>query len=253
MHCFESTVHPMIFTWYRGIGMIRTVESTLPYERIGARAVMSVRYYIENTLVKPDNSYTDQGGIEGYSLINDLNGYNVHETENFIPMGFSFDSYMTEENYDALTNGPVSDRVLVKNIVLSEEMAAKYGHLMEEDTELYTEEMSYEEFYVHCADRAASACTEFAFDKNGYHATAEMERDNLLLFSIPYDRGFSARIDGEPAEVECADFGLTAIYVPEGTHEITVTYLPQGLVPASVISALTAAALLFFGIRMRRN
>ena len=253
MHCFESTVHPMIFTWYRGIGMIRTVESTLPYERIGARAVMSVRYYIENTLVKPDNSYTDQGGIEGYSLINDLNGYNVHETENFIPMGFSFDSYMTEENYDALTNGPVSDRVLVKNIVLSEEMAAKYGHLMEEDTELYTQEMPYEEFYVHCADRAASACTEFAFDKNGYHATAEMERDNLLLFSIPYDRGFSARIDGEPAEVECADFGLTAIYVPEGTHEITVTYLPQGLVPASVISALTAAALLFFGIRMRRH
>ena len=46
---------------------------------------------------------------------------------------------------------------------------------------------------------------------------------------------------------------MTAIYVPEGTHEITVTYLPQGLVPASVISALTAAALLLFGIRMRRH
>ena len=38
MHCFESTVHPSIFKWYRGIGMIRTVESTLPMERIGARA-----------------------------------------------------------------------------------------------------------------------------------------------------------------------------------------------------------------------
>ena len=31
---------------------------------------------------------------------NNENGYNVYETENYIPMGISFDSYMTEENYD---------------------------------------------------------------------------------------------------------------------------------------------------------
>ena len=253
MHCFESTVHPSIFKWYRGIGMIRTVESTLPFERIGARALMSVRYYIENTLVKPDNSYTDQGGIDGYSLINDRNGYNVYETENYIPMGFSFDSYMTEENYDLLKNGPVSDRVLVKNIILSEEMAEKYGDLMTEDTDTAPGQMPYREFADCCADRAASACTEFAFDKNGFHAEAQMDRDNLLLFSVPYDRGFTARIDNRPAEVECADYGLTAVFVPAGTHEITVTYTPPGLVPAAVISLVTAAALLVFGVMTGRR
>ena len=253
MHCFESTVHPSIFKWYRGIGMIRTVESTLPFERIGARAVMSVRYYIENTLVKPDNSYTDQNGIDGYSLINDQNGYNIYETENYIPMGFSFDSYMTEENYDLLKNGPVSDRVLVKDIILSPEMAEKYGDLMTEDTDTAPGQMSYRDFTDYCADRAASACTEFAFDKNGFHAAAQMEKDNLLLFSVPYDRGFSARIDNKPAQVECADYGLTAIFVPAGRHEITVTYMPAGLVPASAVSLVTAAALLVFGVLTRRR
>ena len=253
MHCFESTVHPSIFKWYRGIGMIRTVESTLPFERIGARAVMSVRYYIENTLVKPDNSYTDQNGIDGYSLINDQNGYNIYETENYIPMGFSFDSYMTEENYDLLKNGPVSDRVLVKDIILSPEMAEKYGDLMTEDTDTAPGQMSYRDFTDYCADRAASACREFAFDKNGFHAEAQMEKDNLLLFSVPYDRGFSARIDGKPAQVECADYGLTAIFVPAGRHEITVTYMPAGLVPASAVSLVTAAALLVFGVLTRRR
>ena len=252
MHCFESTVHPSIFVWYRGIGMIRTVESTLPMERIGARAIMSVRYYIENTLVKPDKSYTEQGGIDGYRLINDENGYNIYETENYIPMGFSFDSYMTEENYDILKNGPVSDRVLVKNIILSEEMAARYGDLLTEDTEILSEEMPYREFTQHCRDRAASACTEFGFDRNGFHATARMERDNLLLFSIPYDKGFSVRIDGKPAEAECADFGLTAVFVPEGTHEIIVTYLPRGFVQALAVSALTAFLLLAFTVYCRR-
>ena len=246
MHCFESTVHPSIFEWYRGIGMIRTVESTLPFERVGARALMSVRYYIENTLVKPDNSYTDQDGIEGYVKINDRDGYNVYETENYIPMGFSFDSYMTEKNYDLLENGVVSDRALVRNLILSDEMAAKYKDLMTEDTDTFPSDMSYEEFAEYCDERAASACTEFGFDKNGWHATAEMERDNLLLFSIPYDSGFSAEIDGRDAEVERADFALTAIYVPKGRHEITVTYLPKGFVPAAAVSALTAAAIVMF-------
>ena len=248
MHCFESTVHPSIFQWYRGIGMIRTVESTLPFERIGARAIMSVRRFVENTLVEADESYSDKGGIKGYTLLNDERGYNVHESENFIPMGFTFDNYMTEENYDLLDNGTISDRVLVRDIILSEEMAAKYGNLLKEDGNLYTEEMSYTDFFRNCRDRAASACSEFAFDKNGWHASVNMEKENLLFFSIPYDRGFSARVDGEPAEVERVDFGLTAIPVPAGTHEIVVTYMPRGFVPAAVLSALTAAWLLAFAL-----
>ena len=198
MHCFESTVHPSIFQWYRGIGMIRTVESTLPFERIGARAIMSVRRFVENTLVEADESYSDKGGIKGYTLLNDERGYNVHESENFIPMGFTFDNYMTEENYDLLDNGTISDRVLVRDIILSEEMAAKYGNLLKEDGNLYTEEMSYTDFFRNCRDRAASACSEFAF--------------------------------------------------PAGTHEIVVTYMPRGFVPAAVLSALTAAGLLAFAL-----
>ena len=254
MHCFESTVHPSIFTWYRGIGMIRTVESTLPLERIGARALMSVRYYIENTLVKPDNSYTDQGGMPGYDLLNEENGYKVYETENYIPMGISFDSCMTEENYDLLKNGTVSDRVLVKNIVLSEEMVKKYGGLLEEDTDTDPGEMPYWEFSGYCRDRAASACTSFGFDTNGFHAEAEMERDNLVLFSIPYDEGFRVTVDGRPAELERADFGLCAVFVPEGRHEIRAVYLPKGFVPAAALSLLTAAGLLVsvFAARRRR-
>lgn len=243
MHCFESTVHPSIFTWYRGIGMIRTVESTLPLERIGARAVMSVRYYIENTLVVPDNSYTDQGGIEGYKFLNGENGYNVYETENYIPMGFSFETYMTQDNYKRLKNGVISDRVLVKDLILSDEMVQKYGHLMKEDTDTDPGRMTYGDFYLHCCDRRNSACSEFSFDKNGWHARAQMRKDNLLFFSIPYDEGFSLTVDGKPAKLERADLGLSAVYVPEGYHEIRAVYMPRGFYTALAVS-LAAAALL---------
>ncbi|MDO5132492.1 MAG: YfhO family protein [Eubacteriales bacterium] len=251
MHCFESTVHPSIFTWYRGIGMIRTVESTLPLERIGARAVMSVRYYIENTLVKPDKSYTDQGGMDGYTLINDKNGYNVYETENYLPMGFSFDSYMTEENYKLLENGKISDRVLVKDLILSKEMAEKYGSLMTEDTDTDPGIMSYSSFYECCRERRKTACTSFQFQKNGWNAVARMEKDNLVFFSIPYDEGFHVTVDGTPTKLERADYGLCAVFVPAGTHEIKATYMPVGFVPCFAISALTALVLAAWPVAAR--
>ena len=60
---------------------------------------------------------------------------------------------------------------------------------------------------------------------------------------IPYDEGFSATVDGRPADVERADFGLTAIFVPEGEHEIRVTYMPPGFIPCCAVSVLTALAL----------
>ena len=63
IHCFESTVNPSIFSFYRKIGMIRTVESTLPVDRVGARALLSTRYYIENHLVKPSETIEDKGGL----------------------------------------------------------------------------------------------------------------------------------------------------------------------------------------------
>jgi len=146
----------------------------------GARALLSARYYLENILIHQDETYADQGGILGYVQKYETdNGYMVYENSCYIPMGFTFDNYMTEENYDLLDNGTISDRVLVRDIILSEEMAAKYGNLLKEDGNLYTEEMSYTDFFRNCRDRAASACSEFAFDKNGWHASVNMEKENL--------------------------------------------------------------------------
>lgn len=256
MHCFESTVHPSIFAWYRGIGMIRTVESTLPFERIGARAVMSVRYYLENALVKSSNSYTDQGGLRGYKKLNGRNGYDVYETENYIPMGFCFDSYMTEEHYRQIENGKTSDRVLVKDLILPGETAEKYAGLMEEDVDTDPGEMPYREFQAHCEERKKSACTEFGFDRNGWHARAKMEKDNLVLFSIPYDEGFTVRVDGGPAELERADYGLCAVFVPKGEHEIRASYLPKGFAQSAAVSLAAAAFLLaaaFSGLSVGRT
>ena len=256
IHCFESTVHPSIFSFYREIGMIRTVESTLPVERVGARALVSARYYIENTLVKPRETIEEKGGLYGYEQVDENNGYRIFESRNYIPMGFTFESYMTQENYDAIGSRETSDRLLVKNLILTKEQKERYGHMMEEDTETLKKPMSDDQFDLACRERAASACRSFQFTNRGFEAQADLPADNLVFFSVPYDEGFTAYVDGRETVTERVDGGLMAVPVPAGEHRIEVVYRQVGLRAAVFVSLITAFLLIIyvFGKRfVRRN
>lgn len=71
-------------------------------------------------------------------------------------------------------------------------------------------------------------------------ATLHMERDNLLtglaqtqkaavlLIAMPFDIGWSARLDDEKVDLFRADYGLTAMLVPAGKHDIRLRYVPPG-------------------------
>ena len=251
IHCFESTVNPSIFTFYRKIGMIRTVESTLPVDRVGARALLSVRYYIENTLVKPSKTLEDKGGLAGYDQLTENNGYRIFENSNYIPMGFTFNSYIRDDEYSSMKKGEMTDRLLVKDIILTEEQVAKYGKYMQEDQHVDEQVMSDRDFARHCRERTESSCPEFSFNLSGFTAKADLPKENLVFFSVPFDPGFTAFVDGEAVPIEKVDGGLMAIPVPEGKHSIEFIYFPAGLRICTFISA--AAAILFIILIIRGN
>ena len=159
-------------------------------------------------------------------------------------MGFTFDSYIRDDDYSAMKKGEMTDRLLVKDIILTEEQCAKYGKYMQEDDHAGEEVMSEEDFARHCRNRAACACSEFEFTTSGFRAVSDIEKENLVFFSVPYDPGFTARVDGEEVVIEKVDGGLMAIPVPAGEHNIEFTYFPAGLKVCSIISMLTAAVII---------
>ncbi len=254
IHCFQSTVNPSVFSFYLGIGMRRTVESTLPMERVGARALLSMKYYLENTYVKPSATFEEKGGLTGYSYASTSDKYSIYMNEHSIPMGFTFDHFVTDTLYDTFVKSGSADRMLVRDIILTQEQKEKYGDLLEEDTGLVTDLMDDEVFLAECDARAKTACTSFAFDRTGFFAETTLERDNLVFFSVPYDKGFKAYVDGAQTQIERVNYGLMAVYVPAGTHTIEFKYLPYGFVPAAAISVLcTGVVILLFMRRRKKN
>lgn len=72
-------------------------------------------------------------------------------------------------------------------------------------------------------------------------------KDNLLVLSeIWYPEGWSATIDGEPAEIIRANYILRALVVPAGDHEISFSYEPQGVATAGILGNVGSLLLLLF-------
>lgn len=81
--------------------------------------------------------------------------------------------------------------------------------------------------------------------------SVELADNDVLLFTIPYDEGWTCLVDGKEAPVEQA-FGLfMAVRADAGSHTFELRYTPPGLVAGGVASGVGLVGLLGFVIGSR--
>lgn len=87
-------------------------------------------------------------------------------------------------------------------------------------------------------------------------ATVMSLRAGIFLVSMPFDRGWAARVDGRPTALFRADYGLTALLLPSGSHNVSLRYSvpgrPLGEWLALVALVLLLAGYVIVGLRTRR-
>lgn len=69
--------------------------------------------------------------------------------------------------------------------------------------------------------------------------TVAAQKNGMLMFTIPYDPGWSATVDGAQVEISEVDSSLMAIPVAEGEHTIVLTFQPDGFKLGWKVSALS--------------
>ena len=80
----------------------------------------------------------------------------------------------------------------------------------------------------------------------------------LVLSEIYYPAGWSATIDGDPAEIHKTNYVLRSVVVPEGRHDVVITFAPSsfttGLLVSRIASTLVLAGLVAAGaMRIRKR
>lgn len=265
---FSSTVSPGIFSFNMEAGHGRTVMPLDGQPNYALRSLLGVKYLMvgaedekawsadaSGTKVTINNSnagnalqllkdsedttdtvYTPQEWAVNWEERGRTEETIVYENQNFIPMGFAYDYYITKDQL-ADVDADVRSNLLLKAIVLNDEQVGKYGDILQPLPEKEFQNLTYEAFKEDCADRREQTADTFETNNYGFTATTSFDTDELVFFSVPYEKNaFTATVNGEPVDVEEVDCGLMAIPVPAGKADIVVTYHTPGLKEGVTIS-----------------
>ena len=160
-------------------------------------------------------------------------------------MGFTYDYYITEESYETTVKNTRAN-LLMRALVLSEEDAEAYGKYLEKLPDAKLDDLWYDTYVSDCADRRASACSTFQMTNSGFHAEITLKKDDLVFFSVPYDDGFTAYVNGKEADIVRVDEGLMAVLAPAGENTIDFVYQADGYSLASKVSLAALAAFVLY-------
>lgn len=83
------------------------------------------------------------------------------------------------------------------------------------------------------------------FEDGRVEGTYNVEKQTVLVLSIPYDKGWSATIDGKEVALSPAfGGGMSQIQVPEGSHRIEMRFQSPGFTVGCAVSIAALAACL---------
>ena len=231
---FGSTAAPSILSFYPGLGVKRDVRSEPEITNYALRGLLSVEYLI--TTPEKRQSFEDEADA-GWTYLGDVDGYTLYHNDNYVPMGFTYDYYVTEATYEASVK-TLRSNLLMRTLVLEDEDVAQYGKYLTELPDAMLDDLHYDSYTQDCADRRAHSCSVFQMNNAGFHAEITLDKANLVFFSVPYDDGFTAYVNGEKADILRVDEGLMAVLCPAGASSIDFVYQADGLSASRVVTAV---------------
>ena len=236
IQAFQSTVPSSIMTFYINLGTKRDVASRVGHnEYFGLRHFLSVKYIILH-----ENLYENLKGDPippGFEFQSHQNEFDIYENKNFVPMGFAMDQYIDSKTWKE-TRSLDKDRLLLKGVLLTDEQKAKYKNFLTPVSEEQAAKLSKENLLSDANMLKRKCCENFSHNSYEFTADISLEKENLVVFTVPYESGWTATVNGAPAEIENVDSGMMAVKCSKGENKIHFEYKTPGLIESFIIMIL---------------
>jgi len=168
-----------------------------------------------------------------------------------LPFGYTYDAYILRDDF-MLLNQWQKDVALIKSVVLDPALEETVkGRLQRMQANSIGNNFVTQQLIADNQARHTSPLTITHFNQNNIAGKITLTQDRLLFFTIPYDKGWQATIDGKPVELQRINIGFTGLMVTSGTHTIELKFQPTYWIVGWVISGLSFLAYLVLLLRRR--
>ncbi len=174
----------------------------------------------------------------GYASIAKIRNVEILKNVYYLPLGFTYDSYVTASDFQKLSSLQ-KDIVLLKAFVIDETENERFQDFALLDLRGTANNFTFEQYGKLINDRRKGALEITEHGQNVIRGTISVEAMKLLFFSIPYDKGWSARVDGMEAELELVNIGFMGLLLDRGDHTVELEFKPPYLVAGTIISVVS--------------
>lgn len=175
----------------------------------------------------PNISFTNQDQEIVQLSVNNLStNFTLDNTFSFFNVGY----FEHEQNLEVVIRFPYNSQVSFDK--------PKFYRL---DTEAYKTAM----------DIINSKKVDVQSKGNKIETIYEADKQASLLFTLPYDKGWSAKLNGKKIKISRAQEGFMKVNVPAGQGKIVLTFIPQGFYLGFFLSLTGLFLFIFYSLFTR--
>ncbi|HOY12814.1 MAG TPA: YfhO family protein [Saprospiraceae bacterium] len=184
-----------------------------------------------------------------YRPIKTLNGINIYQNVNYIPFGIPIENYFTTSAFEKLKDETAIQMSLYENIVVEDKDLPLVSQLKpaKPDAIPFPSMLSYLSEGL-----SKKAMKMESFTNNKITGSIDITKPSVVVFSMPFDAGWHAKIDGKKSPLIKVDAGLTGLPITTGKHKIELHFIPPFLYLGCVL-ALLGIGLLVYTIYLERR
>lgn len=250
---FHSIIPSSIIDLHTAIGSAdSSVIIFRPSSDLAFNALTGVKYIAKSALYEMGSPAEYYDETQFYKFVEKQDVVNIYRTDMVVPMACSYDVCCSVSDVknasgskDSEDSKNVSTNLMVHSVALDDATYAKYADILDREV-LSEEELDIDRLKSDIADRQALGADSFEITKTGFEVKTSYDTDRILVISTAYDKGWSAEINGVPAEVDRANVGFLAIRVPAGENEVVFTYTTPGLNMGIILTIVGSAALIVY-------
>jgi uncharacterized membrane protein YfhO len=175
---------------------------------------LGVKYYLTN-------KYFD-GQLPGYfHYVKTVDGISIYVNDYYLPLGMTFDNFITSNEFAKLNNSS-KDLALLSFVVIDD--PKELGNIISRSDASKLSEISPENIGNIIGDRRKDSLKLIFYKEDSLKGRISVVGNKILVLTIPYDKGWTAYVDGSKVVTLKVENGLTGIKLSPGKHIVELKY-----------------------------
>jgi uncharacterized membrane protein YfhO len=223
--CYYSFNQKYYINFLQDVGIINGSEESQTRWASGLRgwpileSFGSVKYSLSKN---PDNTFMHAT----FDSIIQVEDVKLFRNKNFLPLGFTYDRYMKRSDFKKMSNFQ-KNIMLLNAFVVEDSLEANFKQFLSYDLKDTTNNLILDTLAAD-ANRLKTETLKITISgQSRIKGNIKTSVNKLLFFSIPYDKGWTALLDGQPAELQLVNVGFMGIPLSPGQHEVELNFYPR--------------------------